>query len=267
MIGCGLLTGMAIACWFGPMIRPYGTSEFVAEPLEPPSWDHPLGTDTFGRDLLVRLLVGGRLDLIAVVLAVAVPFCLGTLLGAAVGLSGRRSLDSVLMRVVDAVVAFPFVILLLVLVLLLGPDRTFLGLPAGMPSVFVAIYLIGWAVYARLARAETLSLREREYVIAARLLGYSSARILRRHILRTVFGTTGTYAVGDAVLVIAVLAALPFLGAGVAPPTPEWGSIMAEGRPVLPTAWWVSVMPGVMIVVTGIGLSLVADALVRGREG
>jgi peptide/nickel transport system permease protein len=268
ILGGLLLAAIALACLIVPAVSPYGTSDFVADPLQAPSWSHPFGTDTFGRDVFVRVFAGGRLDLLIVVGAVSVPFILGTVLGTTVATLGYRWIDVVLTRTIDAIVAFPFVIFILVLVVLFGADRSYGGLPPGVPAFFAAVWLVGWAVYARLARAEAMTLRERDYVVAARLLGYTNARIVRRHVIPFVFGTTLTYAVGDAVGIVAVAAALPFLGAGVQPPIPEWGSIMFEGRGVLETAWWVAVTPGAMAALTGIGFSLVADGLLvwRGRE-
>ena len=148
------------------------------------------------------------------------------------------------MRLVDAIIAFPGVILILALVVVIGPNRTLGPLPAGLPSLFAALFAAGWALYARLARGEVLALRNRDFVTATRLLGYSNTRIVTRHLLPTVIRTTATYAVADAILVIITTASLAFLGAGVQPPTAEWGAIMYEGRSVLATAWWVSTMPG-----------------------
>ncbi len=266
VVGVALLGIVIALCLVVPPLSPYSPDAFVAAPYLSPSWSHPFGTDTYGRDLLVRVFVAGRLDLVVAAVGVAVPLVVGTLIGTLVGGASRRWPDVVVMRIVDAIVAFPFVILVLTLVVVFGVDRTLGPLPAGLPSLFIAVFLTSWALYARLARAQTLALKNREFIAAARLLGFSHARIVRRHLLPTVFKTTATYAVSDAILLIIVTASLPFLGAGVQPPTPEWGAIMYEGRTVIETSWWITVCPGIALAITGLGASLIADALVAGEE-
>lgn len=262
IVGGLMVATVALLSVVVPILSPHDPSAFVAEPLQSPSADHPFGTDTYGRDVLTRVFAAGRLDLIIATVGVAVPLLVGSLIGTFVAVSRMRWLDAVTMRVVDAIMAFPFVILVLALVLILGSEESLGPMPAGLPALFMAVFITGWAVYARLARAETLSLRQRDYIAAARLLGYSETRIVVRHLFPTVFRTTATYAVADAILIVIVTASLPFLGAGVQPPTPEWGSIMFEGRYVLTTAWWICLFPGAALALTGIGISLVADALV-----
>jgi peptide/nickel transport system permease protein len=264
--GGGLLALIAILSIVVPIVSPHDTDSFVAAPYLAPSSAHPFGTDSFGRDVFVRVFAAGRLDLLIAVIGVGVPLVVGTLIGTSVAASRRRWIDTIAMRLIDAIMAFPFVILVLALVLVFGTERSLGPMPAGLPSLFVAIFVTSWAIYARLARAETLSLRQRDYIAATRLLGYSQARIVGRHLLPTVLRTTATYAVADAILIVVVTASLPFLGAGVQPPTPEWGSIMYEGRSVLSTAWWITVMPGIVLALTGVGISLIADALVSSRD-
>lgn len=264
--GVVLLTVIVVLCAIVPVISRYSPDALVATPDQPPSTAHLFGTDSFGRDLFVRVFAAGRIDLFVALVGVAVPLVMGTLIGTVVAGSARRWPDVITMRIIDAIVAFPFVILVLALVVVFGVDRTVGPLPAGLPSLFVAIFLTSWALYARLARAQTLALRNREFIDAARLLGFSHSRIVRRHLLPTVFKTTATYAVSDAILIIIVTASLPFLGAGVQPPTPEWGAIMYEGRTVIQTAWWIIVFPGIALALTGLAASLIADALVGGRE-
>lgn len=266
VVGAGLLVAIAVLSIVVPFLSPYDTGEFVAAPLQAPSGAHPFGTDSFGRDVFVRVFAAGRLDLAIAVIGVSVPLLIGTVVGTFVAASRRRWLDVVVMRLIDSIIAFPFVILVLALVLVIGSDRSLGPLPAGLPALFASIFATSWAIYARLARAETLSLRQRDYIAAARLLGYSEMRIVTRHLLPSVLRTTATYAVSDAILIIIVAASLPFLGAGVQPPAPEWGSIMYEGRSVLESAWWITILPGIVLALTGIGISLVADALVAGQE-
>jgi peptide/nickel transport system permease protein len=262
-----ILAAIVLLSVIVPIVSAYPTDAFVAQPFQPPSAEHPFGTDSYGRDVFVRVWAAGRLNLFVALVGVGVPLLVGTLVGTIVGAAQLRWVDAVVMRLVDAILAFPFVILVLALVVVFGSDRSLGPLPAGLPSLFIAIFVTSWAIYARLARAQTLSLRQRDYVAAARLLGYSRVRVLRRHLLPGVLGTTATYAVADAILIVIVTASLPFLGSGVQPPTPEWGSIMYEGRFVIESAWWVTVLPGCVLALTGIGISLVADALIGGREG
>jgi peptide/nickel transport system permease protein len=153
-----------------------------------------------------------------------------------------------------------------VLVVVFGPTRSLGPLPPGAPAVICGVILGDWAFYARLARGQTLALRERDFVVAARVLGFSQRRIVLRHLLPSVVATVTAYAVADAILVMITVASLSFVGVGVQPPAAEWGAIMYDGRAVLQTAWWITVMPGVLLAATGLGLSLVADALLSDRE-
>ncbi len=214
----------------------------------------------------MRVLVGGRIDLVVAALVVGLSCVIGTIIGTLSGSTRRRWLDSVIMRIVDALIAFPFVILILLLVVLIGPARVIGPAPAGLPATVIAFLVVGWAYYARLARAQALALRQKEYVVAAELLGYSRPRVVIRHLAPTVLRVTASYAVGDAILAVVVIASLAFLGAGVQPPTAEWGNIMFEGRGYLQSAWWITVAPGAFLALTGLGLSLVADNLLTARR-
>jgi len=265
-VGVALLGAIVLACVAVPLLSSYGSSEIVAPPYAAPTWSHPFGTDSVGRDLFVRVFVAGRLDIAMAAITVLGSLAIGALLGTLAGGSRQRWVDTVLMRLVDAVIAFPFLVLVLVLVVVFGPDRSFGPLPVGAPAVVCGVILGDWAFYARLARGQTLALRERDYVVAARVLGFSQGRIVVRHLLPGVVGTLAAYAVADATLVMITVASLSFVGVGVQPPTPEWGALMYDGRAVLQDAWWVTVIPGAMLALTGLGLSLVADALLAHRE-
>ena len=220
--GVSMITAIVLACAVIPIVWPYGPDKIVAPALQAPSWSHPFGTDTIGRDVFLRTFAGGRIDILAATGAVLVASLIGSLVGITAAYSGRW-VDSVLMRIVDAVIAFPFMVLVLAIVLLFGPTTTFGPLPPGLPSLLFALIVTDWVIYARLGRAQTLSLRRREFVVAAQLLGYSSRRIIGRHLLPNVVGAIGAYAVADAVLQVVVIASLPFLGAGVQPPTARVG--------------------------------------------
>ncbi|HET7120855.1 MAG TPA: ABC transporter permease [Solirubrobacterales bacterium] len=266
VIGAGLLVGVVLLCVFVPLLWPYGPNEIVAPAYQAPSWSHPFGTDTTGRDVFVRTFAGGRLDLAVAAFAIAVSCALGTAIGTAVALSRRRWVDTLTMRLIDGLIAFPFVVLILALIVVVGPGLELGPLPAGVPALLVSLLLVGWAIYARLGRAEAQSLRQRDYVLAAELLGYSRARVAVRHVLPEVWRITAAYAVADVILVVVVMAGLAFLGAGVQPPTADWGQMMYEGRTVLATSWWITVLPGVVLVLTGLGVTLVADSLLGARE-
>ena len=156
------------------------------------------------------------------------------------------------MRAVDVVVAFPFIVLVIAVIAIVGP---------GLLGVYIGITVVGWALYARLTRAEMLVLREQQFVLAAQSLGYSHDRIVFRHPLPNLLRPNLVFSTLDIVLNILVLASLSFLGLGVQPPTAEWGAMVAEGRRFLLTAWWISTMPGLVIVVSGVGFSLIGDGL------
>jgi peptide/nickel transport system permease protein len=261
-----ILTLILLACVVVPLVSPYDSSELVAEPFQPPSRAYPFGTDSVGRDLFVRVWAGGRLDLAIAALVVGLSFPIGTLIGIASGASHRAWLDTITMRFLDAIVAFPFIILILALIVVVGRDRDFWLLPAGAPAIIVAILLVDWSIYARLARTETRSLRSRDFVTVSRMLGYRQSKIIRRDFAPGVSRITASYAIADFILVIVATASLAFLGAGVQPPAPEWGNIMFEGRAVMETSWWITVIPGLLLALTGLAVSLIADALLRAER-
>lgn len=263
--GIAILAVVVGSCVFVPFLLPHGPDQIVAVPYQAPSLSHPFGTDGVGRDLLTRILVGGRLDFLAALVTVTASMAIGTGVGVLAGGSTQRWVDSVLMRLVDAVIAFPFLVLVLVLVVVLGPERSFGPLPAGAPAVIGGMILGNWAFYARIARGQTLALRNRDYIVAARMLGLSRSRIVLRHLLPGTTGIVMAYAVSDVILTMITVASLSFVGVGVQPPAPEWGAIMFDGRAVLQTAWWIAVIPGIFLAVTGLGLSLLADGMLRQR--
>ncbi len=249
-----------------PSITGYSPTAFVAVPLQAPSWAHPFGTDQFGRDVLVRAFVASHIDYLVAVVGVGISSIAGSVIGVAVAATRVRWIDWAVMRVVDAVIAFPFIVLALAFVVVFGPSASFLGLPQGMPALFAAFLLVGWAYYARLARSQAVSLRSRDFVTSARLMGYSNARISLRHIMPIVMATTMAYAVGDAILTVALTASLSFLGAGIGPPAPEWGQMMFDGRGLLQIAWWMTLFPALMLVISGLCLAVIADHAVRRLE-
>ena len=235
------------------MIFPAGpNNQDLLNTLHPPSWQYPFGTDNLGRDIFVALdLRGadrpdGRPD--HDVRAARARRLLGLIAGYRGGW-----LETVVMRAVDVVVAFPFIVLVIAVIAIVGP---------GLLGVYIGITVVGWALYARLTRAEVLVLKEQQFVLAGTSLGYSQKRILFRHLLPNVIRPNLVFSTLDIVLNILVLASLSFLGLGVQPPTAEWGLMVADGQTFLLTAWWISTLPGLVIVLAGVGFSLVGDGLV-----
>jgi len=225
--------------------------QHLSEALQSPSWQHPFGTDTLGRDILTRVVYGGRIDLTFAFITTLIPFVLGVLLGAVAGYRGGW-FDTMVNLLVDVVVAFPFIVLILAIVTITGP---------GLTGAYIGVFAVGWALYARLTRGEMLVEREREYILAAKTLGYSSPRIVLRHALPNVIRASIVFSMADIVLNILLLSSLSYLGLGAAPPTPEWGALVAEGKDVLLTAWWVATLPGLVIVLVGVGFSLIGDGI------
>ena len=192
-----------------------------------------------------------RTDLRIAVLAVLIPFVLGTAIGLVSGYFGR-SVDSISSWAVNVVVAFPFYVLIIALVFVLG---------SGTRNIYIAIALVGWVSYTRIVRGEVLVVKRREYVLAARTAGLSSMRIIRRHVLPNVITQAIVFAMSDIVLVILAIVTLGYLGLGVQPPTPDWGRMIADGQPYLTTNWELATFPGVAIILTALGLALIADGL------
>jgi peptide/nickel transport system permease protein len=265
-VGIGLVVAVALACLVIPLLDHADPNAFVAPPLQPPSAEHPFGTDTVGRDVFIRVFTAGRLDIALAALGVIVPFIVGTVVGTMVGAARRRGVDAVVMRLTDGVIAFPFVVLILVIVLVVGANTEIWPLPAGSVSILAAVWLTDWTFYARLARSRTHVLRDEDFVAAGRLMGFSPFRIVTRHLLPSVWPATATYAVSDALFMVSLIAGLPFLGAGIQPPTPEWGSIMYEGRGVIEQAWWISMTTVGVVLVIGTGVMMVVDSLVSSRR-
>ena len=253
-MGSLMLVVIALAGVFAPMLTAFDPySQDLNNTLQPPSLAHPFGTDNFGRDVLTRVLWGIRIDLPFGFFTTYVPMIYGVVLGALAGYAGGF-FDSVLMRVLDVVVAFPFLVLIIVIVAILGP---------GISNIYLAIFLTAWTMYARLARAEMLVERNKDYILAARNLGYGPARIVFRHALPNVINSSIVFSMSDFVLNIMLVSGLSFLGLGVAPPAPEWGAMIAEGRDFIFDAWWISTLPGLALVVTGTALCLVGDGLAQ----
>ena len=245
----GIIIAMAIAA---PLITSYNPiAQNLNDTLQGPSAQHWLGTDQLGRDIWTRLVYGARVDLKVGFIAVLFPFCLGTVLGTLAGYFGGWA-DMVIMRLVDIVVAFPFYVLLIALVFVLGP---------GESSIYIAITIVGWVSYARLVRAEILVAKRQEYVLAARGGGLSNLRIMRRHLLPNVISQSIIYGMSDIVQDILAIVTLGYFGLAIPPPTAEWGSMINEGQDFLTTHWQLATIPGIAVIIVGLGLSLIGDGL------
>ncbi|MFG1707012.1 ABC transporter permease [Nonomuraea sp. M3C6] len=221
--------------------------------LEPGSKGHLLGTDSLGRDVLARLLYGARVDLQVGVFAVISPFVIGSLIGLISGWFGGW-VDAVIGRVVDMVIAFPFLVLVIALVFAMGPGTT---------SIYTAITLVGWVAYCRIVRGQVLVAKEQEYAMAARASGLPTWRILIRHLLPNVLLQAIVFSMSDIVLTLLAIVTLGFLGLGVPPPTPDWGTMIQEGQQFILTKWYMSTIPGLAVVLTGLALALIADGIVE----
>ncbi|HVG88661.1 MAG: ABC transporter permease [Gaiellales bacterium] len=249
LIIIGALVLMAV---FAPIVATHSpTDQDLKNILKGPSSEHWLGTDQLGRDLWSRIVYAGRTDLKIGFLAVILPFCIGTVLGCLAGYYGRIT-DTIVLYFVNVVVAFPFLILITAILFTLGP---------GQSSIYIAITLVGWVSYCRLVRAEILVAKRQEYVLAAQAAGLRDSRIIVRHILPNVITQSIVFAMSDIVLVLAAIVTLGYIGIGVQPPTPDWGNMIADGQNFLTTRWQLSTIPGLAVVVTGIGLSLLGDGL------
>lgn len=212
---------------------------------------HPLGTDHLGRDLLARVIYGARPALLVGFAAVAISGLMGMAAGLASGYFGGR-LDDALMRLADIQLAFPFILLAIAVIGVLGPS---------LQTIIIVIGVSSWVVYARIVRGAVLTLREREFVQAALALGGGDGRVVLRHILPNVFTPWLVVATLDMARVIVIESALSFLGLGVQPPTPTWGGMLADGRVYISTAWWLATFPGLAILITVLGINLFGDGL------
>jgi len=251
-IGVAIVIGYVLLGVLGPALSSADPDQSnILARLQAPSDENWLGTDQLGRDFLVRLLVAIRVDLPVAFLAAFCPMVIGTAVGALAGYFGRLP-DMVVSRAADLVQAFPVYVFLLVLVFALG---------SGATSFIIAATAIAWVGYARLTRGEVLRLRSLEFVAAARVSGLPELRILATHVMPNALPQTLIYFMSDIVLMVLVLSSLSFLGVGIQPPTAEWGRMIAEGQPFLHSHWRLAVAPGLMLMIFGIALSLIADGL------
>ncbi|MBY5351024.1 ABC transporter permease [Rhizobium leguminosarum] len=252
VFSAGLLLFFVLLAIGAPIFAPYDPIMQNAEVrLQAPSLLHPFGTDNFGRDILSRVIWGARLDLQMALIGVIFPFVIGTTVGTIAGFFGGI-VDALFMRLVDIILAFPFLVLMLSIIAILGP---------GLGSFYIAMALVGWVSYARLIRAQMLVLKGSDYAVAAVSLGFSRPRIMFRHLLPNAIAGSVVFSMSDATLVLLSGAAVSYLGLGVQPPTAEWGVMVAEGQSFITTAWWITLFPGLSIVCLAFGFSILGDAL------
>jgi peptide/nickel transport system permease protein len=250
-IGLALIGLVLLASAIGHFVYADPNHQDYSATLQSPSLSHPFGTDDLGRDVLGRTLAATWLDLALALSATFVSVTLGVTLGTFAGYLGGW-IERVIMRIADFVIAFPMVVLVLVVIAIIGP---------GVLGMFIAIVAGGWAFYARFTRAELLVLRERQFIQAAETLGYSKRRVMLRHALPNGVRPSLVYAMLDVVMNILLVATLSFLGVGVRPPTPEWGAIIADGQAYLLSAWWITTLPGVVLMIVGLGFTFIGDSL------
>jgi peptide/nickel transport system permease protein len=253
----GLTGAMVVLLLFivslaAPVLSPYDPSYIdIQSILEPPSYEHPLGTDQLGRDVLSRIIWGGRISLMVGFVAVGIATVVGVFLGAMAGYYAGY-VDTIIMRFVDIMLCFPTFFLILAVVALLEPS---------IWNIMVVIGATGWMGMARLIRAEILSVKERDYVLAARALGASHARIIGRHIIPNAMAPVLVAATLGVAAAILTESALSFLGIGVQPPTPSWGNILTAGKDSIEVAWWLSFYPGMAILITVLGYNLLGEGI------
>jgi len=252
LLGAFIILALTLLAVFAPWLTPFGPAEQnIGQRLLPPGAGHFLGTDELGRDIFTRMLFGARVSLSVGFIAVIISTLIGILIGAAAGYYGGW-LDTVLMRFVDIMLSIPTLFLILILSVYLGPS---------IINVMIIIGLTGWMDLARLVRAEFLSLKKREYVLAARVSGASDTRIILKHILPNALApvfVSVIFGVGGAIL---IESGLSFLGLGVQPPDASWGNILTSGKDYIERAWWLTVYPGLAIFITVMSYNLLGEGL------
>ena len=258
IFGILVIVVMAFIAIFAPVLTKYDpTSVDLAVRLKPPmpfkgsTSEHILGTDALGRDIAARLANGARVSLLVGIVAVFISGVLGVSLGLVTGYFGGW-FDDVLMRLADVQLAFPFILLMLAVLAVIGP---------GLWNLILVLGVTGWVTYARVVRGQVFSLREKEYIIAARSIGSSSLRIIFLHIMPNVLGPVIVIASFAVASTIVAEASLSFLGLGVKPTTPTWGMMLSDGREYIRSAWWLTTLPGLALAITVLGINLLGDWL------
>jgi peptide/nickel transport system permease protein len=255
MVGLAIILVLLAIAIIGPFFVPYPKDAsgaiHISQKLDPPTSAHLFGTDQVGRDVFTRVIVGARVSLVAGLVVIVLALTVGTLLGALAGFFGGR-IGEAIMRVTDIFLTIPDLILAMAFAAALGP---------GLFNVMVAVSLVWWPGYCRLARANVIALRDSQFAEAAQSIGASQQRVLFTHILPNAFPTILVKASMDIGFAVLTTAALGFIGLGTQPPTPDWGVMIADGRKYLREAWWFSTFPGIAILLTVLAFNLLGDGL------
>ena len=258
IFGLIMVLGVIFCAVLAPVISPHDPIlQDVEKRLIPPVGQegadpsYLLGTDHLGRDIVSRLIYGARISIVVSVSAVALSAVLGTLIGLLSGFYGGK-VDNIFMRIADVQLAFPFILLAIAIIAVLGPD---------LQNIIITMAITGWVIYARVVRAEVLSLREKEFITSVKALGGSNGRIIFRHLLPNVVPPIIVIVTLEMARMIIMEAALSFLGLGIQPPTPTWGGMLADGRVYLVTSWWLATFPGLVIMLVVLGINLLGNWL------
>lgn len=258
VFGLSMILMVVVCGIFAPLLAPHDPIfQEVENRLLPPigqegaKAEYLLGTDHLGRDIVSRLIYGARISLIVSTSAVAFSAVLGTIIGLLSGFYGGK-VDHLFMRIADVQLAFPFILLAIAIIAVLGPN---------LQNIIIVMGITGWVIYARVVRGEVLSLREKEYITAVRALGGSDARIIFKHLLPNVIPPCIVIITLEMARMIIMEAALSFLGLGIQPPTPTWGGMLADGRVYLTTSWWLATFPGLVIMLVVLGINLLGNWL------
>ena len=252
VIGLVVLILLILSALFSDILTPYEFDKInPINALRPPSLEHPMGTDAFGRDQLTRIMHGGKVSLQVGMISVLIGGTFGILMGAIAGFFGGW-IDEIVSRFIDIMLAFPSILLALAVVSVLGPDLYNLMIAVGISSI---------PAFARLVRSAVLSIKENDYIVAAKSLGLTRTRIVIQHIIPNIFASILVFATLEVATAILAGASLNFLGMGAKPPTPEWGLLLAESRDFFRRAWWLATFPGIAIMVTVISINLLGDGL------
>lgn len=252
VVGATIVGVMALAAFLAPWIAPHDPNalDFSAQ-LQPPSWSNWMGTDENGRDVFSRVLYGFRLDLAVVAVITYLPLPVGLVLGAVAGYFGGV-VETIIARLGDVMLSFPFLVLVIAIVALAGP---------GLTGVMIGVLVVSWALYARLARADMLVIKELAYMEACTVLGYSAPRAIFRHAIPNLMRNCFVFSTLDVMGNLLLLASVSYIGLGVQPPTAELGTIIAGGQPFLLSGWWVATLPGLFLVLFGVGIGLIGEGL------
>jgi peptide/nickel transport system permease protein len=258
VFGLIMVFAVVFSAVLAPVISPHDPIfQDVEKRLMPPVGqkgadpDYLLGTDHLGRDIVSRLIYGARISIVVSVSAVALSALLGTLIGLLSGFYGGK-VDNIFMRIADVQLAFPFILLAIAIIAVLGPD---------LQNIIITMAITGWVIYARVVRAEVLSLREKEFITSVKALGGSNARIIFKHLFPNVVPPIIVIVTLEMARMIIMEAALSFLGLGIQPPTPTWGGMLADGRVYLITSWWLATFPGLVIMLVVLGINLLGNWL------